>query len=152
MKMIGRRNLLTMLGLGGAAAAVSDGAVLAALPHPIQNPTKVMTPNDRAIRDRLFGFMEDDRPIFEKIAEAQKNLADLQKEREEWIETEIIDWFKYNDWPRMDDLPPNYRNLKSLSENMRVRMWLRMKYERAWEREQNSLVNKIARLMEGKDE
>lgn len=150
--MIGRRNLLTMLGLGGAAAAVSDGSGAAfTVAPPIQNPTKIMTPNDSGLRGSLLGFMQDDRPIFEKLAEAQKNLADLQKGREEWIENEIIDWFKYNDWPRMDDLPPNYRNLKSISEHMRVRMWLRMKYERAWERQQSSLMHKIARLMEGDD-
>lgn len=138
-----RRGILGLIGLGAVAPSiVSQNA------SGIKGTDAYPTPYDLGKQTAL---PEITNP-FEQLAHCQKEYARIAGDKDAWIADYITN--EYNDFVggysshRYDNIDPDIRNMKSLSESAKMRMFLTRKAQRRYEQSQNSLLKRIQELME----
>ena len=137
-----RRGILGLLGLGAVAPSIISQNALGAEAPDVYPTTGYF--------DKQMATPVLTNP-FEQLAHCQKEYASAMSNKETWIADFITN--EYNDYlggysaHRIETIDPDIRNMKSLSESAKIRMFLTRRAQRKYDQSQNSLLRRIQELM-----
>jgi hypothetical protein len=140
-----RRGILGLIGLGAVAPSIVSQNALGAQGSNVY-PTPY-TPYDFGKQAVLSGELN---PV-EQLLHCQKEYASITGNKDAWIADFITN--EYNDYlggysaHRIETIDPDIRNMKSLSESAKIRMYLARRAQRKYDQSQNSLLRRIQELM-----
>jgi hypothetical protein len=139
-----RRGVLGMLGLGAAAGPAVAKEVIYQTSYPspgLSTPAILSTAADSPIPWD---------PV-ESLARAKAEYEMVTSDPSAWIADYIAR--EYEDYVsgyssiRLDSIDPDIRNMKSISESAKIRMWITRKAQRRYEANKNSLFMRIQELL-----
>ena len=137
-----RRGILGMLGLGAAAGPLVAKEVYQSMPTMYSGPST----GGEIYKDQAIPW----NPA-EQLAQAQREYDGLTKDPAAWIAeyahreyTEYLDGYTSY---RYETIDPDIRNMKSLSESAKMRMFFERKARRKQQQISTSVLGRIQQLM-----
>ena len=140
-----RRSMLSFLGIG-AVGASTLGAQSGMNPVPSTHGSYYQPEKHYAAHDTP---MVKDTTAY--LKEMQDQLSLITGDPAKWIADRVTDEMK--DWRmgfggvRLNDIDPDIRNMKSVSETTKMRMYFERKVKRQAEMQQTSLTHRIAEYL-----
>ena len=146
-----RRGMLSFLGIGAVGASTLG----------VQQTSSVVTPNWKQATNYDIGSWIDKKPYTDAtpmvkdttayLKEMQDALSSITSDPAKWIAGRVTDEMK--DWRmgcsgiRFNDIDPDIRNMKSVSETTKMRMYFERRAARQAEVNQTSLTHRIAEYL-----
>ena len=146
-----RRSMLSFLGIGAVGASTIG----------VQQTPSVVTPNWKQATSYDIGSWIDKKPYTDAtpmvkdtpayLKEMQDALSSITSDPAKWIAERVTDEMK--DWRmgfsgvRFNDIDPDIRNMKSITEVAKMRMYFERRAARQAEVNQTSLTHRIAEYL-----
>jgi len=143
--MMNRRGMLSFLGIGAVGASTLSGP---SGMNPV--PSQTYDIGYSIVKESNYASpMVKDTSGY--IKEMQDSLFAITSDPAKWIADRVTDEMK--DWRmgfggvRLNDIDPDIRNMKSITEGAKMRMYFERKVKRQAEMQQTSLTHRIAEYL-----
>ena len=146
--MVNRRSMLSFLGIG-AVGASTLGAQAGSNPVPSTHGSYYQPEKHYAVHD--IPMVKDTSGYIKEMQEMQEQLSAITGDPAKWIADrlaeELKDWRMGYSSTRYDSIDPDIRNMKSITETAKMRMYFERKVKRQAEMQQTSLTHRIAEYL-----
>ena len=140
-----RRGMLSFLGIGAVGASTLG----------VQSDMNPVPSTHGTTYDMGYSIAKDASPMVEDRASTLKRMQDdlfgITSDPSKWIADRLAEEMK--DWRlgysnvRYNDIDPDIRNMKSITETAKMRMYFERKVKRQVEMQQTSLTHRIAEYL-----